>query len=140
MMIEIEGLGRLELSGAKATPLKKSQLTGFEDIPRQVPRISAIKKGEFIRASHIFIPDRKTPYSMKRILNLLIRSLSKKTLDKAAMKKNILQCENTIIELNIKYYEELNRLAGDEDLQKLSRIQLRKIREYSDLISSTNVS
>ncbi len=130
LVIEITDIGRLDISGYIIKPANPKLLKNFRNIPRQVPTIMDEKKGEYIKISHIFIPDSNTPYAMKRVLAALLRRLSKINLDGMQLKEAVRSAEQQIVETNTAYYKKMELLADSELLKELASSQLSKIESY----------
>jgi len=128
---ELESVGKIEILGAMAEPTPGNIFQDLKTIPRQIPGVEVLRKGELIKISHIFFPGQRTPHAMRAILRVLVQQLTKENINGLALKQLVGKSEELIIKANIEYYEKLKNLSNTSMLEKLSVTQLDKIWRYA---------
>jgi hypothetical protein len=129
--IDLESVGKIEILGAMAKTSPGKIFQGLKTIPRQIPGVKVIRKGELVRISHIFFPGQRTPNAMRAILRVLVQQLIKENINEPALKQLVRKSEEIIINANIEYYEKLKKLSNTQALEELAVTQLNKIWLYA---------
>ena len=135
--VPIEGFGFLKIKGMQASRFEKDLPAAIKDLRQFMPAPTKQPDGS-MEVSHLFIPSMNTPHSMRRILQVLIRSLVGSEPDRKFIIDNVYMAEEKIVNANIEFYQsvlkKLEETKGPEDLKStiryIANLQLTKLYKY----------
>lgn len=137
----------IKVAGAMASLISKKLGKQASGLKRYFPKVTNIDEGKALSVSHLFIPDKQAPYSLRRILAILIRKLTMSKLTDLDVRDWVGVAEAEIIEKNTIFYQSLLVLTENEvnskgesevlsNITKLAQYQLSKINEYQVIADS----
>ena len=144
MEIRLPDAGVLKINATKARTRGKDLPPAIKDISAYLPKVVSRRPG-FLEVSCVMIPSARMPFSLRRVLNVLIGTLNSESLDRPDL---IAQAESQIIQTNESYYTDLQKMLrnltlaeGDnaQILQALARaceLQLSHLRNYLSIAGS----
>lgn len=143
VLIELEGIGTLDIKALNVSIPQKDIPAGFKDLKFYMPMMNIHHEQRKVEISHIMIPDQKAPRALHRIIYLALSFLVP-DLDELSRNYHVKNVIHNILETNFQFYIHLEScvkkaktpLSAQEPLLKTVQIQKNKIQSYQELINS----
>lgn len=143
LKIDLDDMGTIVVRGFSAVVPVSQIPDELQDLAFYFPQINHDDGSDLVELSHIYIPQDRARFSMRRVLEYAIHIL-RPNIDEVACKALIGEAEKQILNLNEDYYNQMKLLAvkdkGNAVMSRnfllLSEMQIKKVVNYRSLVSA----